>query len=464
MKRTISLLFIPIFIFSLTIFPTNSFAAEKILNDAIKSLEKGIKFFHSISNNGGYLQNYSPDLKPKWGEGSSTDVEITHHPTGTPVIGTAFLRAYKITGEKYYLFCAEDAGDALIWGQKKTGGWDRKFDFSTPYSHEYCTFDDNSTQGTLRFLMALDMIIKKKSLINAVEKGLRFMLESQYETGGWPQWYPLRGGYHDFYTFNDNAMNDCINVMIDAHKNYDKQEYLRSIKKAGNFLILSQIVPPQPGWAQQYNLYLQPAWARSFEPPAVCPSATVRNIKTLIDIYLYTGSGKYLEPIPDAIRWLKISILPNGKWARFCELGTNRPLYYDRGRIPVLSTEELGEERRTGYGYEQNIGLENIVEYYNIVKKLGRDGYLKEKDKPLSRNKKIEKLKSMETAVIDIISSQDEMGRWIVRNDRFKSRVSSSTWKRDGPWIVADRIRSGDFVKNVNLLCDYIELAKSINH
>ena len=108
--------------------------------------------------------------------------------------------------------------------------------------------------------------------------------------------------------------------------------------------------------------------------------------------------------------------------------------------------------------------MENIVEYYNIVKKLGRDGYLWEKDKPHSRNKKIDKLKSMETAVIDIISSQDEMGRWIVKNDRFKSRVSSSTWKRDGPWIVADRIRSGDFVNNVNLLCDYIELAKSMKH
>ncbi len=42
-----------------------------------------------------------------------------------------------------------------------------------------------------------------------------------------------------------------------------------------------------------------------------------------------------LEPIPDALRWLREIRMENGKWARFVELGTNKALYYDRQRIRV---------------------------------------------------------------------------------------------------------------------------------
>ena len=41
-------------------------------------------------------------------------------------------------------------------------------------------------------------------------KGLDYILEAQYENGGWPQFYPLRKGYYSHITFNDNA---TINVL-----------------------------------------------------------------------------------------------------------------------------------------------------------------------------------------------------------------------------------------------------------
>jgi hypothetical protein len=43
------------------------------------------------------------------------------------------------------------------------------------------------------------------------------------------------------------------------------------------------------------------------------PIAASGNIHTLIDLYSYTGSGRYLEPIPDALRWLESTRLQNGK-------------------------------------------------------------------------------------------------------------------------------------------------------
>ncbi len=467
MKKMMSIVISTVFLFYSVIFPVNLFAADGLANDAIKAVKKGIEFFHLISTNGGYLYNYSVDLKERWGEGygvndQASSSQIWVQPPGTPTVGSAMLRVFKITGDKSILSCAEDAGDALIGGQKKEGGWYYSIDFKDKSRGRSCTFDDNTTQAALRFLIALDKEVNKKSLDDAVERGLRFMMESQYETGGWPQWYPLIGSYHDFYTYNDNSINDCIKVMIDAHSAYGKVEYLRSIEKAGGFIILSQVAPPQPGWAQQYNLYLQPAWARAFEPPAVCPSVTRRNIFTLIDIYLHTGVRKYLEPIQDAVRWLKESKLASGRWARFCELGTNRPLFYDYGRIWKATYEELSPERRSGYGYFSGGILDGVVETYNEVKELGREKYLEKKNRPLSRSEILEKLRSMESSVSEIISAQDEKGRWISK-DKYRTYLPGDWRKWDGQYKVAERINSHVFIRNVNVLCDYIELTNSLN-
>jgi hypothetical protein len=318
------------------------------------------------------------------------------------------------------------------------------------------SFDDNQTQSAIRFLMALDQEIEMPSLTKSIEKALQLMLNSQLENGGWPHMYPAQGNYHDFATFNDNGINDCISVMVDAHKYYQKEEYLKSIHSAGWFMIMSQLPPPQPGWAQQYNQYMQPAWARAFEPPAVCPSATLRNLNTLIDMYLYTNNGRYLEPIPDAIRWLETSKMPNGKWGRFLEIGTNKPLYYDRGRLRVDSVEELSLERRTGYGYEQDLSamLNKTKSRFEQVKKLGPQNFLS-KERELSRDQLLKKLKRLKSMVKEIIDSQDKQGRWIVKNDRYRKRMSSSRW--NGEYEVKDRISSSLFNRNINILCDFVE-------
>ncbi|NVM00931.1 MAG: pectate lyase, partial [Candidatus Helarchaeota archaeon] len=113
------------------LFFSHLFAEDKLIKDALYALEKGIKYFHSISTDGGYLWEYSVDLKERWGEGEATDTQIWVQPPGTPSVGEAFLRAYKVTGERFYLSCAEDAADALIWGQKKPGGWEYKIDFKS---------------------------------------------------------------------------------------------------------------------------------------------------------------------------------------------------------------------------------------------------------------------------------------------------------------------------------------------
>jgi hypothetical protein len=432
--------------------------SKDLPQQAKTTLEKSIHYFHSINIHGGYVYNYTLDMSEKWGEGRTDDHTIEVQPPGTPTVGLSFLRAFRVTKNEKYLNATRDAAYALIRGQNDLGGWGHKIYFNGNKSR-HVSFDDDQTQTAIEFLMELDQDINDDSLTIALEKALTMMTVAQLKNGGWPHQYPEQGSYHDYATFNDEGINDCIRIMIKAYENYGKEEYYQSIRKVGRFLMMSQLPPPQPGWAQQYNEYLQPAWARAFEPPAVCPQVTINVLNDLMNLYEFLGRSQYLEPIPDAFRWLDDIRLPNGKWARFVELGTNKSLYYDRGRIRVDSTEELSIERRTGYGYESNLSpvLEATrARFKNILKNI------KEKTPPSelapSQTEIKNRLNVLGPMVKKIIQDMDDVGRWITKNDQYKKIVPGVRWS--GEYAKNDRISSAVFNRNVNTLCEYLELIK----
>jgi hypothetical protein len=423
-----------------------------LAKDAELCLEKGIAYMQTLAIEGGYVYHYTLDGKEKWGEGATDDRTIEVQPPGTPAVGMSFLRAYRITGNKKFLSAAVAAANALIMGQNGLGGWEHKIFFDRPKAKRV-SFDDDQTQSAISFLMALDQEIDQPSLTESIEKALDLMVESQLKNGGWPHMYPWQGNYHDYATFNDQGINDCIRVLIEANTYYKNVRYAECLQKAGRFMMISQLPPPQPGWAQQYNEFLQPAWARTFEPPSVCPSASLHNINSLIDLYLHTGKGELLEPIPDCIRWLKDSRMPNGKWGRFLEIGTNKALYYDRGRIRVDSLSHLSLERRTGYGYENDLNSALAAAELRFQQVSGKI------DLPQKTDNK-GKLKRLTADVREIIEDQDKLGRWIVHHDKFRKEVAGKIW--DGEYRVEDRISSALFNRNVNVLCEFLEEYKRL--
>lgn len=424
-----------------------------LADQAETTLRKATAYFRSISTGGGYAGIYSVDLSQRYGEAfyeQAAPTEIWVQPPGTPSVGESYLRAYRITGEESYLASATDAARALAWGQRTIGGWDHRVDVShldarssTAVRKEGdCTFDDNITQGALSFLMTMDEEIDEPWLTEAIDLGLSFMMESQFENGAWPQWYPLIGQYHDYYTFNDNAINDCIGVMMKAHRIYGKREYLGTAERGGDFIIRSQFPPPQSGWAQQYSHDLRPAWARSFEPPGICSLVTVRNIRTLIDLYLYTKDERYLEPIPPAFEWLDQSEIGENLWARLYEEGTNKPVYGDRndGYKVHYDYEKISQKEKDSYGWQGEYGINAAIRYYHDVKSMGAEGYVDQRDggvTPVEQKKKAEQLAPV---IKNILAGMDEQGRWI----------------NEG--VITCR----DFVRNVNMLCEYLELEKSL--
>ena len=155
--------------------------------------------------------------------------------------------------------------------------------------------------------------------------------------------------------------------------------------------------------------------------------------------------------------------MPNGQWARFTELYTGKPLYYDRGRIRVESLEELSEERRLGYGYQMDLQgkLESVKQRYRRIVELGREAYLDQSEKKPSTKNLENNISQLSFKVSAIIDSQESSGAWITKNDRFKKREPGQLWQ--GEYEVLDRISSRVFIDNVDTLCDYVRLLDSRN-
>jgi len=424
-----------------------------IEKDAERAIERGVKFFNSISTEGGYVYFVTPDLSERWGEGVLDAQTIEVQPPGTPAVGMALLRAYKMTKYAEAMRAVKETAQALIRGQNEYGGWGHVIHFDRVKS-KVVSFDDDQTQSALSFLMAVEQEFSENEVAEAVQKGLNMMVTSQLRTGGWPHQYPKQRNYHDFATFNDQGINDCIRVMLEADEYYSNPQIKSTLHRAVRFLMISQLPTPQAGWAQQYNDFLQPAWARSFEPPSLCPSATLNNLDTLMDLAVHLDNREYLEPIHDSLRWLEDTQLPNGLWARFIELGTGKPLYYDRGRIRVNSTDELSEERRLGYGYETDLSdkLEHVKSRFNGLWNEGRD------INDLEEVKDADWWNDLESRAVAIIEAQDKKGRWITVDDRFKKQIPGQRW--NGEWEVKDRISSQVFIDNMSVLADYLQLFK----
>ena len=92
------------------------------------------------------------------------------------------------------------------------------------FHHYYgnATFDDAGTSEASQFLLRLYVEKRDPKYAARVEKALRFVLDSQYPIGGWPQRYPLsreyshhgKPDYTRYITFNDDVAGENIKFLI----------------------------------------------------------------------------------------------------------------------------------------------------------------------------------------------------------------------------------------------------------
>jgi hypothetical protein len=431
-------------------------AQQRPSPNMVKSaLLQATDYLTSISTEGGYLWWYSADLKERRGEEVATETQIWVQPPGTPSVGAALLRAYEVTRDEAHLRAALGAANALVRGQLESGGWSYLIEFDPELRSQWAyradaavkspdfksrknttTFDDNNTQSALSFLMqVLDVATnlppeQLRPIRAARDFGLARMLDAQYPVGAWPQRFngqaydptqhPIRpaniptnwprqwarADYSAYYTLNDNTQSDCIRTMLTAYHHTRDERYRLAARRGGEFLILAQLPEPQPGWAQQYNFAMQPAWARAFEPPAVCTSESGGAVRTLGRLYLETGDEKFLWPIPPFIAWLERSRLGPERWARLYELGTNKPIYGDRDGEIHYTLAEISAERQRGYSWEGSYGLPDTMRWFERLQKEGR-----EKMQAAEQRRNVPSRPSA-SEVAAILNRQNAAGHW----------------------------------------------------
>jgi PelA/Pel-15E family pectate lyase len=465
------------------------------VDDVLFAMRKSTDYLaNEVSLHGGYLWTYAEDFSEQFGEAPARKSQIWVQ-NGTPGVGELFLEMYRVTGDKAYLDYARRVADALIYGQHPLGGWHYFIDFDKKglqewyekvasrfirgmeeFRHYYgnCTFDDNVTQGATTFLLHLYLETYDPAYFVPLNKALNFILMAQYPNGGWPQRYPLRyefvhDGLPDYtsnYTLNDDAMNNTINVLLEAYEALGNEEFLEAARRGGDFFIIAQGPTSAPAWSEQYDMNIQPAWARTHEPPAFGTRQTAHTVEMLMKLFLFTGDRRYLRPIPATLQWMessKISVLENGVYemARYYHPETNLP-------IDFKILDKLNPEGYMTFHYFPSTekpfsGRKANVEYAKLKNDFTLLSNLKPGEERKLYDQRYKRTRSLpnpdKSKVLQLISSMNKNGVWIEDLSVFDVTMTMVT---EGP--KESKIIRGfsmkTYMENMNTMMGFVQRAK----
>ncbi|WP_425985490.1 pectate lyase [Brevundimonas sp. TWP1-2-1b1] len=276
----------------------------------------------------------------------------------------------------------------VVLHQSAEGGWPKNTDlFAAPRPDAdpglANTIDNGGTTLPLTFL-ARTITAGDTNSRAAFDRGLDYLLAAQQPNGGWPQFFPLRGGYHDQITFNDDAMVHVLELLRDVGDGTapygfvddGRRERARQAVARGVDTILRTQIRKNgvlTGWCAQHDAQtLAPVAARRFEPASLSGQETVGIVHFLMS--LPDPSEHVVAAVDGAVAWLEAAALrdttevfitdaqgrrdrvlapkPGARiWARFYDLETGQPIYIGRDAVIRHDLMEIEHERRNGYRY-----------------------------------------------------------------------------------------------------------------
>jgi PelA/Pel-15E family pectate lyase len=284
---------------------------------------------------------------------------------------------------------------SIIQYQTPDGGWPKNTDMTQPPSadflastkpdHRAATIDNGATTTQLRYLARVLTAQPDPALRAAFDRGFDYLLAAQYPNGGWPQYYPLRPGYYTHITYNDNAIANVVTLLREAAAAQEPFAFVdeprrtraaAAVARAIDCILRTQV--RQDGrltaWCAQHDeKTLAPAPARNFEPASLSGAESVGLVRLLLAVE--NPTPEIIAAVEGAVAWFQAVQIkgwrvetftgPDGKrdrrvvtdpaapplWARFYELGTNRPLFTGRDKVVHYDFNELEQERRIGYTF-----------------------------------------------------------------------------------------------------------------
>lgn len=305
---------------------------------------------------------------------------------------------------------ARATADAVVTFQTPAGGWSKNQDrriarlpgqrfsndaetmeqnpanFDAP-ADRFWTFvgslDNDATWSEMRFLAKVAAHApgpEGDAWRASVIRGVHYLLNAQYPNGGWPQNWPLEGGFHDSITFNDNAVAQAAMVLNDVAHGAEGFDFVpadlegraaEATRKAIDVILASQVRYGDRvmGWPQQVEpMRLVPTSARNYEPRSVASGETT-------DILIFLMQQP--DPSPEmqaAIRagaaWLdavkvhdkSFEMTADGRklidkpgagplWSRNYDIVTGRPIFGDKDQTIHDDVNGISIGRRNGYSW-----------------------------------------------------------------------------------------------------------------
>jgi PelA/Pel-15E family pectate lyase len=305
---------------------------------------------------------------------------------------------------------SKSVAENVLLYQRDFGGWPKNIPIHKPLTDPEkakvnddkglndAIFDNSATTTEMKFLVRIYNKTKNEAYKESFNKGLKFILDAQYDNGGWPMFYPLRKGYYTHITFNDNAIVNILELLRDINK--EKQIYglivhpeFVSRSKIAYYKGIDCILRTQirvdgrlTVWCAQHDeKTLLPASARTYELPSFSGGESVGIIKLLMEIP--DPSPEIIASVQGAIEWLDSHRIKNTRWdyftnsegqkdrrivndlkagdmwARFYDLETGQPFVCDRDGIKKKSLDEIGYERRNNYNWYTDAPQEVFKKY-----------------------------------------------------------------------------------------------------
>jgi pectinesterase len=305
--------------------------------------------------------------------------------------------AERMPAEWYGTDEARQVAEQVLIYQRPCGGWPKNLPMHRPLTDEIRagladpngpyepTLDNGDTSTEMKFMARVYNATKDKRYRKSFNRGLAYMLEAQYDNGGWPQFYPLKEGYYTHITFNDNAMSNILNMLRAIYEEEPiyafaatskvKKQARKAFDKAIDCILKCQIVvdgKPTVWCAQHDEVTLAPTHARTYELPSFSGGESTGLVMLLME--LENPSPEIIAAVDGAIKWLDdhkieglrlLTHMPDGSydrhvvpdptapplWARVYDLETGKPIFVGRDGIKRATLAEIEYERRNGYGY-----------------------------------------------------------------------------------------------------------------
>ncbi|ODP38869.1 pectate lyase [Sphingomonas turrisvirgatae] len=292
------------------------------------------------------------------------------------------------------------ADNILSWQDPGSGGWplmnttaqhrDAAGGATGPWGSRAALI--KATVNEMRFLARAQAARSDTRFVPAIDRGLGYILGAQYPTGGFPHSWPTFNTPYDHQaTFNDDEMVDLLELLRDVATRPEFKVLPAERRRAAqtafdrgiDFILKTQIRAggTLTAWAQQYDeKTLEPRGARKFEPVAISGGESANVLLLLMSIErpgdaikraIHAGAAWYRAV---AITGIRVEHTGRDRivhrdpsappvWARYYQIGTNRPIFVGRDGIIRHALAEVEQERRGGYAWYGDWGRTVLDRY-----------------------------------------------------------------------------------------------------